>query len=289
MRSSSTALKMYLRKVLGQRRVVVEVGERDLRLDHPELGQVPRRVRVLGAERRAKCIHLAQREAVAFDVQLAGHGQVGFLAEEILVPVDGALVVARQVDHVERRHTEHLAGALGIARGDDRRVDPEEAALVEVAVDRLGDAVAHARDSTERVRARAQVRDLAQVLHRVRFRLDRVGLRIVDPADDFDLRCLDLEALALALGRHQRAGRDHRAAGSQLGDLVGIVGERIRRDDLDRVEAGAVADVDERQACLRVAARAHPAANRDFAAGGDGPGQCLFDAGYRHGGSWNIR
>ena len=38
----------------------------------------------------------------------------------------------------------------------------------------------------ERVGARAQVRDLAQVLQRVPLRLDRVGLGIVDPADDLD-------------------------------------------------------------------------------------------------------
>ena len=47
-------------------------------------------------------------------------------------------------------------------------------------------AVPHARDGAERVRARAQVRDLAQVLERVLLRLNRVGVGIVDPADDLD-------------------------------------------------------------------------------------------------------
>ena len=56
---------------------------------------------------------------------------------------------ARQVGEVERADAEHLAGALGVAGRDDRRVDPEEAALVEEAVDRHASAVAHARDRAE--------------------------------------------------------------------------------------------------------------------------------------------
>ena len=178
------------------------------------------------------------------------------------------VVVARQVGDVQRRHAEHLPGAFGVGGGDDRRVDPEEAVLVEVAVDRLGEAVADARDRAEQVGARAQVRDLAQEFQRVRLGLDRVGFRIVDPADHFDRFGLDLEALALALRGHQRAGGDHRAAGGEPLHFGFVVGQRARRDDLDRREAGAVADVDERQPGLGVAPRAHPAADRDFAAFG---------------------
>ena len=60
-----------LQQRLGERRVVGEVGEGDLRLDHPELGQVPAGVRVLGAERRAEGVDLRQRQAVGLDVELA--------------------------------------------------------------------------------------------------------------------------------------------------------------------------------------------------------------------------
>jgi hypothetical protein len=56
--------------------------------------------------------------------------------------------------------------------------------LVEEAMDRLRDRVAQrASPQPKDVGARAQVRDFAQELHRVRLRLDRVGLRVVDPAD----------------------------------------------------------------------------------------------------------
>ena len=46
--------------------------------------------------------------------------------------------------------------------------------------------VAHARHGADHVGARPQVRDLAQELHRVRLGLDRIGVRVVDPADDLD-------------------------------------------------------------------------------------------------------
>ena len=124
-------------------------------------------------------------------------------------------------------------------------------------------AVPHARDRAERVRARPQVRHFAQVLERGLLRLNRIGVRVVDPADDLDRLGLQLDRLPLALARRQRTGRDDRAARRQLLDLALVVGQRGRRDDLDRVEAGAVVDVDERQPGLRVAPRANPAADGD--------------------------
>ena len=55
-------LEEYFNSCLGQRRVVaIEIGERDLRLDHPELRQVPAGVGVLRAERRPERVDLAER------------------------------------------------------------------------------------------------------------------------------------------------------------------------------------------------------------------------------------
>ena len=88
---SSSAAKMNFRKPLGQRGVVREIGERDFRLDHPELGEVAAGVRVLGAERRAERVDLGEREAIGLDVELAGHGQERFAAEEVLGEVDLAV------------------------------------------------------------------------------------------------------------------------------------------------------------------------------------------------------
>ena len=57
---------------------VFEVGERHLRLDHPELGQMAAGLRLLGAERRAEAVDLAERHRIGFVVKLAGLRQVTF-------------------------------------------------------------------------------------------------------------------------------------------------------------------------------------------------------------------
>ena len=53
-----------------QCRIVRQVGEGDLRLDHPELGEVAAGVRVLGAEGRPERINLGQRQAIGLDIEL---------------------------------------------------------------------------------------------------------------------------------------------------------------------------------------------------------------------------
>ena len=111
----------------------------------------------------------------------------------------GVRGIAAQVGQVERADAEHLARAFGVAGGDDRRVHPEEAVLVEVAVDRHAQAVAHARHRAERVGARPQVRHLAQVLERCALRLNGIGLGVVHPADDLNGVGLQLDRLPLAL------------------------------------------------------------------------------------------
>ena len=270
-------LEDELEQFLGDARVLFEIGKGDLGFDHPELGQVPRRVRVFGAEGRAKGVDLAQGQAIAFDVELARHGQECVLAEEIAAHVDRALVGARQVHQVEGRNAEHLAGTFGIRGGDDRRVDPAVAVLVEVAMDGRGQGVAHARDRTEQVGARSQVGDLAQEFERMRLGLDRIGFRIFDPADHFDRTGLQFETLALALRGDQFAAGNHGTAGREAQHFVGIVGEGVGRDHLDWIEAGTVAQVDEGQTGLGIATGAHPAADADRGTGGQGATQGVFD------------
>jgi hypothetical protein len=43
---------------LAEVHVAVQIAERHLRFDHPELGSVPRRIRVLSAERRTKGVNV---------------------------------------------------------------------------------------------------------------------------------------------------------------------------------------------------------------------------------------
>ena len=173
-----------LNQCLRQRGVVGEIRERDLGLDHPELGQMPAGVRILGAERRAEGVDLGQRQAVGLDVELTGHRQESLAAEEILREVDLAIRRAGKIHQVQRRDAKQLARAFRIRRGDDRRVDPEEAVVMEEAMDRLRDGVANARHRADDVGARPQMRDFAQEFERVRLWLDRIGVGILDPADD---------------------------------------------------------------------------------------------------------
>ena len=75
---------------LGARHVVRQVGEGHLGLDHPELGEVARRVGVLRAEGGAEGVHVAQRRGVRLGVELPRHGQEALLAEEVLGEVERA-------------------------------------------------------------------------------------------------------------------------------------------------------------------------------------------------------
>ena len=74
-RSFSSAREDVLEERLGEVGVGGEIGERDLGLDHPELGEVAAGVAVLGAERRAERVDLRQRQAVGLDVELAADGE----------------------------------------------------------------------------------------------------------------------------------------------------------------------------------------------------------------------
>jgi hypothetical protein len=150
--------------VLGQGHVVAEVGEGDLRLDHPELGSVALGVGILGAEGRAEGVDAAEGQAEALDVELAGDGQVGLAAKEILAVVDFILFIQRRVAGVQGGDAKHLPGPLGIAGGDDWRMHVDEIMLVEELVQGVGHQAAHAENGHEGVGARPQVGDGAQEL-----------------------------------------------------------------------------------------------------------------------------
>ena len=173
-----------------------------------------------------------------------------------------AVLVAGQIGEVERRDAKHRPGPLGVAGGDDRCVHPDKAVLVEVPVHGHRQAVAHPRDRSERVGPRPQVCHGPQVLHRVPLGRDRVTVRVLDPADHLDAIGLDLEPLTLALRFGQRARDAHRAVRGQVQDLGLVVRQRRLGDDLDRLEARAVVDLEEREPGLGVAPRAEPALDR---------------------------
>ena len=121
----------------------------------------------------------------------------------------------------------------------------------------------HPRRRSDHIGPRAQMRHFAQELQRVRLRLDRIRIRVVDPADHPDGARLHLERLPLRGRRHDHPGCLHGATGGELEDLVGIIGQRVRRDYLNRMERRSVRQVHERNAGLGIAPSAHPAFDRD--------------------------
>ena len=94
---------------LGEIHDVVQRRVRHLGLDHPELGQVPARLGLFGAEGRTEAIHAAERHRVGFVVELTALSQVGGFVVEVL-------------DRKERGRT------FARGRREDRRVGEDEAA-----------------------------------------------------------------------------------------------------------------------------------------------------------------
>ena len=77
--------------------VVFELVKGHLRLDHPEFGQMARRVAVLRAEGRAEGINFRKCQGENLSFQLTAYGEIGRPAEKILLPVDVAVGGARQI------------------------------------------------------------------------------------------------------------------------------------------------------------------------------------------------
>ena len=249
--------------ILGQGHVVGEVSERDLRLDHPELGRVACGVGVFGAERGAEGVDIAEGHGVGLAVELAGDGQVRGLGEKVPGVVNLAVGCARRVVDIQRCDLEHFARALAVGARDERRVDVDKVALLEELVDGVGGKAAHAEHGLEHVGARTQMRHRAQILHRVPLGLDgEIGC---GRALNEDFTCLNLKRL-LGLRRFDKRARDDQGrADVEFGDFSKI-GEFCAVDDLYLREKRAVGEVDEAE-ILRRAQVANPAAELDFLAG----------------------
>ena len=70
--------------ILRKAHIVIQVGKRNLRLNHPELCRVARCVRVFGSEGRTEGINIAKRHSERLALQLSAYRERGFSAEEVL-------------------------------------------------------------------------------------------------------------------------------------------------------------------------------------------------------------
>ena len=209
---------------------------------YPELGGVALGVGVLRPEGGPEGVDRAKGHGEVLAVELAGHGEVGPLAEEVLGVVHAPVGQAGRIGDVKGGHLEHLAGALAVGGGDDGGVDVDKAPVLEEAVDGVGRHRAHPEHRGKEVGAGAQMLDGAQILHRVALFLKGI-VRGGRPLHR-DGRRLDLQRLLGLGGEHHGAGDDKGRAHVLPGNLLVVVQHPRVHDHLQILEAGAVVELD---------------------------------------------
>ncbi len=230
-------------EVLREVHVALEVHERDLRFDHPELGEVPPGLALLGAEGGPEAIHLAERSTGGLHVELPT------LREERRRPVVVGL--------------EEVRGPFTSVRCEDRCVHQRESAVVEVGADGRHDLGAYAQDRVLSLAPQPQVTVVHQEVDAVF--LGRDGVLLGRDPDDLERLHLQL-VLALAFrvrlhgpGDHQRGLLGQRARLLEEGGAHVSLGD----DPLDH--PGAVTDLEELD-LLAAAPVVEPTPERDLLA-----------------------
>ena len=137
-------------EIFRQHHQVVESSVGDLGLHHPELREVPPRLRLLRAKRRPEAVHLAQRHRGRFDVELARLRQVCLLLEVV--------------------HRKQRRRAFARRRRQNRRIGQRKATLIEEVARRLDDLRTSAQYGGLPRRAHPQVPVLHQEVDAVFFR-----------------------------------------------------------------------------------------------------------------------
>ncbi len=105
-------------ELLGEVHVVGDVVECHFGLNHPELREVARRERTLGAERGAEGVDCTEGRGAKLALELSADGECGGAAEEVLAIVYGAVFGLREVAQRQGRHLEHRSGTLAVTACD---------------------------------------------------------------------------------------------------------------------------------------------------------------------------
>ena len=129
---------------------------------------------VFRTEGRSECVDVSECQSVSFALQLAGYGQAGFLAEEVLGIVDISFFVSWRIVHVQSGYTEHFACTFAVTSGDDWSVNIYEVLILEELVDCVCYQGTYSEYSGEHVGSRSQMCDFTQEFHGVTLRLQRV-------------------------------------------------------------------------------------------------------------------
>ena len=175
-------------EVFGQRHQVIEAGIGELRLDHPELGEVAAGLGFFRAEGGAEAVDLAEGERGALDVELAALGEEGLVAEVV--------------------HREERRGAFARGGREDRRIGEDEAVVVEIVAGGLDDLRADAQDGGLARRANPEMAMLHQEIDAVLLGRDGIGLLLGHALHHFDVLDIELVAAGGALVGADAAGDD---------------------------------------------------------------------------------
>ena len=194
-------------------------------------------VGVFGAEGGAEGVDVAKGHGEVLGVELAGDGQVGGLAEEVLGVVHSAVLGSGRIIDVQSGDLEHFTSTLAVAGGDDGSVDVDEAAILEEAVDGVGGYAAHPKGGGEQVGSGAQVLNGAQELHAVALLLKGI-VGGGGAFHDHGFR-LQLKGLLGVRGEHQLASDDKSGAYILAGHLI-VIGQGLFQHHLEVLEAAAV-------------------------------------------------
>src|ERR1035437_7579539 len=184
-------------EVFGKIEESVEVHEGDLRLDHPELGEVAAGFGFFRAEGGAEAVNLAQGEGGGLDVELAGLGEVGGVAEVF--------------------DREEGGGAFAGRGSQDGRVGADEAVGVKVFRSRAHDFGPDAENGGLARRADPKMAMLHEEVDAVLLGSDGVGVGLGDTLDDLEAFNVEFEAAGSAL-----VGTDFAAD-----DDAGFLGEAL--------------------------------------------------------------
>ena len=158
-------------KVFGQIHIISNIIERNLRFNHPKLGQVTRRIGVLRTECRSKCINSPQSSSSQFTFQLSRYRQTGLFAKEIIIINNRSVFIFLQIIKILGSNLEHLSRTFTIGCCDNRCMKIEETTFMEELMDSDSHVVADAEYSSKCIGAGTQVSDLTKKLHRMTFLL----------------------------------------------------------------------------------------------------------------------
>ena len=229
---------------LGKLHVVLKVGKSNFRLNHPELGGMTLGVGFFGAEGRSEGVNLSESLCHDFALKLTGHGKKSRLSEKVLGIINRSVLFFRRIFHVERRNTEHFAGAFTVTAGNQRCVRIYETVLCKESMDCISRGGAYPESGGIDVRSRTKMRNCSQILERMALFLKRIiGSR---STLNGNFACVDFKRLLCLRCQNKTALDDNRRTGVQLcGVLILFVAELFPlKNDLNAFKTAAVVKLD---------------------------------------------